>query len=128
MSKNKWLSIIAVVIYCGFIFYLSSLPGDSLPNLPASDKMIHFFLYLVLGLIFANFIYSLKFFTSRLKIIVITLVFTALYGLSDEVHQLFVAGRNFDFPDLLVDIIGGSSGGLIISHLYPHSQNLFKCD
>ena len=120
MSKNSWLRIIALVIYCAFIFYLSSLPGDSLPNLPASDKMIHFVLYLVLGLIFANFIYSLKFFTSRMKIMVITLTFTALYGLSDEIHQLFLAGRNFDLSDLLVDIIGGSSGGLLMSYLYPH--------
>ncbi len=128
MSKNKWLSVIVLFVYCGFLFYLSSLPGDSLPKLPAFDKIIHFFLYLVLGLIFTYFIYSLKFFTSRMKIMIITLAFTALYGLSDEIHQLFVPGRNFDFSDLLVDIIGGSSGGLIMSLLYPHSQNLFKSD
>jgi VanZ family protein len=124
MSKNSWFSIIALVAYCALIFYLSSLPGNSLPNLPVSDKIIHFFLYLGLGLLITYFFYSLKFFNSRLKIIMITSGFIALYGLSDEIHQLFVVGRDFDVLDLFVDIIGGFAGCLIMSYLYPHVQSI----
>jgi VanZ family protein len=124
MSKNNWLSIIGLVVYCALIFYLSSLPGDSMPDLPLSDKFFHFFLYLGLGLLFTYLFYGLKFFTSRLKIVLITLAFIALYGLSDEIHQLFVVGRNFDVLDLFVDIIGGLSGCLIMSYLYPHVQSV----
>jgi hypothetical protein len=120
MSKNNWLTLIGLVVYCTFIFYLSSLPGNSIPNLPVSDKVIHFFLYLGLGLLFTSLLYGLKFVSSRVKIAVITFAFIALYGLSDEIHQLFVVGRNFDLSDLLADIIGGSSGYLIMSYLYPH--------
>jgi VanZ family protein len=124
MSKNNWLIIIGLVLYCALIFYLSSLPGDSIPNFAVSDKIIHFFLYLGLGLISTHFLYGLKFSSSRVKIVVITLAFTALYGLSDEIHQLFVIGRNFDVLDLFVDIIGGFSGCLIMSYLYPRVQSI----
>ena len=59
----------------------------------------------------------------------ITLAFIALYGLSDEIHQLFVVGRNFDVLDLFVDTIGGLSGCLIMSYLYPNVQSiLLKID
>jgi VanZ family protein len=124
MRKNSWVSIIALVTYCALIFYLSSLPGNSIPNLPVSDKIIHFFLYLGLGLLITYFFYSLNFFTSRLKIIMITSGFIALYGLSDEIHQLFVVGRNFEVLDLCVDIIAGFSGCLIMSYLYPNVQSI----
>ena len=124
MSKNSWVSIITIAAYCALIFYLSSLPGNSIPNFPVSDKIIHFSLYLVLGLLITYFFYSLKFFNSRLKILVITWAFIALYGLSDEIHQLFVVGRNFEVLDLVVDIIGGSSGCLIMSYLYPNVQRI----
>jgi VanZ family protein len=124
MSKNNWLIIIGLVVYCALIFYFSSLHGDSIPNFPVSDKIIHFFLYLGLGLIFTYYLYRLKFSSSWVKIVVITLAFTALYGLSDEIHQLFVIGRNFDVLDLFVDIVGGFSGCLIMSYLYPHVQSI----
>jgi VanZ family protein len=124
MSKNNWLALIGLVVYCASIFYLSSLPGNSIPKLPVSDKLIHFFLYLGLGLLFTYVLYGLKFFTSRVKIAIITFAFIALYGLSDEIHQLFVVGRDFDVLDLFVDIIGGFSGCLIMSYLYPHVQSI----
>jgi VanZ family protein len=124
MSKNSWASIIIIAAYCALIFYLSSLPGNSIPNFQVSDKIIHFSLYLGLGLLITYFFYSLKVFNARLKIMVITLAFIAPYGLSDEIHQLFVVGRNFEVLDLVVDIIGGSSGFLIMSYLYPNVQRI----
>lgn len=54
----------------------------------------------------------------------ITSGLVALYGLSDEIHQLFVVGRNFEVLDLFVDILGGSSGCLIMSYLYPNVQRI----
>jgi VanZ family protein len=34
------------------------------------------------------------------------------YGASDEFHQLFVAYRNFDVFDLMMDFIGGTIGAI----------------
>lgn len=122
MKKHTWISGIWLVAYCGFIFYLSSLPGSSISFLPFSDKIKHFFLYLCLGSIFAYFLKNLK---SNLPWIILgitTFFFTVTYGLSDEIHQLFVPGRTFDLIDLLVDTIGGTSGGLLIIFLNEYTQ------
>jgi VanZ family protein len=40
----------------------------------------------------------------------LVLVFSALYGLSDEFHQLFVPRRQFDLKDLAADVAGGTIG------------------
>ena len=47
----------------------------------------------------------------------ITLCFGFLYALSDEVHQLFVPGRSFQFFDIFMDVCGvtlGCLGGIIL--------------
>jgi len=102
------------VVYCGFIFFLSSIPASSLPSLPISDKIIHFFLYLGFGLVFTYFVSNLKSASSRITMGIVTFFFITAYGLSDEIHQVFVPGRNFDMLDLLADAIGGIAGWLLI--------------
>jgi len=51
MTKQSWLGAIGLIVYSGFLFYLSSVPGSSIHNLPLSDKLLHFLLYLPFGLI-----------------------------------------------------------------------------
>ncbi len=36
------------------------------------------------------------------------------YAFSDELHQLFIPGRNGAIADVFLDTIGGSVGGLIV--------------
>ena len=45
------------------------------------------------------------------------LITATLYGLSDEIHQIFVPGRQFCIYDLLADAIGAIMGVLIASIL-----------
>lgn len=60
MRKKVWISAIMLVLYSGFIFYLSSVPGDSVPHPVISDKMAHFLLYSGLGFLFAFLLDSLE--------------------------------------------------------------------
>ena len=61
MSKHLWLGAIGLVVYSGFIFFLSSIPSNQIPSgLPLPDKLLHFFLYAGLGLIFAYFLNNLQ--------------------------------------------------------------------
>ncbi len=51
--------------------------------------------------------------------------FSALYGVTDEIHQYFVPTRWCTFPDVVTDIAGGITGVLIFlvcARLYfePH--------
>ena len=44
------------------------------------------------------------------RAVVMAVVISTLYGVSDEYHQLFVPGRSFDVFDMLADLIGSVVG------------------
>ncbi|SHE23773.1 hypothetical protein BPUTEOMOX_1817 [methanotrophic endosymbiont of Bathymodiolus puteoserpentis (Logatchev)] len=50
-----------------------------------------------------------------------SLIFTSLYGASDEWHQSFVPGRMSDTQDWLADTLGGV---LFLSIYYYYRQNI----
>lgn len=45
---------------------------------------------------------------------VLVLMISFLYGLSDEFHQWFIPGRSATLGDVLADTLGGGSGGLLL--------------
>ncbi len=103
----------AALLYMGGIFYLSSIPGQDLPlpHFPFADKVAHGITYFGLGVLIA-FRSGL---TARLlgnevlhwtKGGWIAPAVGVLYGLLDEIHQLFTPNRTFDLKDLAVDIAG----------------------
>jgi VanZ family protein len=103
----------AALLYMGGIFYLSSIPGEELPlpQFPLSDKLAHFITYFGLGVLIA-FRSGL---TAKLlgKQVLhwtkggwIAPTVGILYGLFDEIHQLYTPNRTFDFKDLAVDVAG----------------------
>lgn len=114
MRKRPWLGGMGVVVYFGLIFLLSSIPGSSLPSLPLSDKTIHFLLYMGFGLVLTYFLSNLKPTSSRIAMGIVTFFFITAYGLSDEIHQVFVPGRDFDMLDLFADATGGITGWLLV--------------
>lgn len=102
-----WLPVVA---YMAFIFLLSSISNP--PALPdGSDKGLHTLLYSGLGLLFAR---ALAGGWDRVtpRIIIATVGFAALYGVSDEVHQYFNPPRNVEFLDVVADTIGGGLGSV----------------
>lgn len=114
MRKNAWLRAIVLLAYMGFIFILSSIPGREVPSVLSSyDKLIHFSLYLILGLIFTYFLTGLKSGLAQIIVGFATFFFIAIYGLSDEVHQTFTPGRNFKVLDIVTDVLGGTTGWLL---------------
>lgn len=74
-------------------------------------KMAHFTEFLILGLFFYHAFY--RSFLKRMP--VISFLCTALYAVSDEVHQIFVPGRACQFRDMLIDSAGALLGILLIS-------------
>lgn len=90
------------------IFILSSIPGSALP--PGRYSTLgHFTLYFVLGaLVFAALDGDLR--SRALSAIAIA----SAYGVSDELHQLFVPGRCADPIDWLVDTLGALTAIVLI--------------
>ena len=49
-----------------------------------------------------------EFFSKPSTVIIVSLCYSSLYGLSDEWHQSFVPGRVADYKDWLADTLGAS--------------------
>lgn len=104
-----------VILYAGFIFYLSSIsqpPGRYF--FPQQDKIIHIAEYLVFALLLTRAIKN-TYRLSDFRLFLVVVLLTLLYGLSDEFHQMFVPMRTSEMADAIADGLGGILGaGLII--------------
>jgi len=71
-------------------------------------KSAHIFLYFVLGILTANLLVAYKI---RANLVyVYSLAFVFVYAITDEIHQLFVAGRSGEVRDVLIDTVAGAVG------------------
>ena len=100
----RFLPMLAVM---ASIFFLSHTPGDNLPSaINGLDKICHAVAYGVLTL---SCLYALTpWFRHRSfrQLASAALLFSLLFGASDEFHQLFIANRSADWRDLVADAIG----------------------
>jgi len=94
----------------GLIFYLSSLPGSSLPT-GIPDVIPHAGEYLLLAL---AVVYAFRGVRAKrfAAFMIILLLFLAA---ADEAHQYFVPGRHCSWLDLLYDF-AGIGAGLALGH------------
>ena len=72
------------------------------------DKVIHFIEYGTLSFLF---FFSLRKSIPAFKIKsadVLAIMFSGLYGVSDEVHQYYVPGREFSIGDMAANLIGAA--------------------
>jgi len=92
------------VLYMGLIFILSSFPPPmELPSFSFADKLAHLLEYGVL----ASLIYfALKKSRASVHPIFIPFLIASLYGVSDELHQYFVPGRDADLLDAVANGVG----------------------
>ena len=93
------------LFYAVLIFLMSSIPGGELPDLPffSFDKIVHAIEFGLFGmLLFRAFRYPL----SLPHPYILTLAVGIPYAALDEIHQLFVPGRNCDIYDFYMDVLG----------------------
>ncbi len=113
--------------YCMLIFSSSSIPAiPVLPQVPHLDKLIHVFLYGGLASIIGAGLRKAEHNYSGTMLFIIPVGFSVLYGVSDEVHQLFVEGRSFDTGDIAADAIGAAIAALAIPYLYQKKSRQAK--
>lgn len=82
-------------------------------------KCAHAFLYCVLAILTTEAWTQPSKTTTSLKNYLLPLCICILYAISDECHQLFIAGRSGEVRDVLVDT-SGALVGLAIHYLYHH--------
>lgn len=109
--------------YMLVIFTLSSFSNPPQPGIikPVSDTFKHFLEYLLFGfLLLISFKSTGK---TRKNAFLLAVVAASFYGITDEVHQLFVAGRTASFLDVIADSAGGIFGAF--TSFFCHKK-LFK--
>src|SRR5699024_4650042 len=131
----KLLSWAAPVIWMAIIFYLSHQPSAASNELSSGlteviinkiktiapdrefnieafhhyvRKNAHFFAYLLLGVLVLHALRSSNILGYRG--IIAALLICVQYAASDEIHQLFIAGRSGEVRDVLIDSAGASTG------------------
>jgi VanZ family protein len=112
--NKKSLAWTAVSLYAVLIFIGSSVPGDRLGlDPPGLDKLLHVIEYMILScLLFPALRLTLS--TKRETVFWAVAVGGSLYGLTDEVHQIFVPLRQFDILDITCDISGSFLGSYVL--------------
>lgn len=107
-NKISWLIVILIAI---FIFYVSSLSFETAPLGGFGWKTIayHFLVFFFLGFFLLISIIKGK----KTNLFILPIIIAILYGISDEVHQLFVPNRAFTIPDILTNFAGILFAGLI---------------
>jgi hypothetical protein len=100
---QRWL---LVLIYAGAVFAVSALPGDSVPHLGVSDKLLHATEFGILTFLLCRALRAHLPTRSHYFIMVVSILATIGYGVIDEAHQLLVAGRTTDVADLVADSLG----------------------
>ncbi|MCL2136527.1 MAG: VanZ family protein [Coriobacteriia bacterium] len=94
------------------IFVMSSLPGSFYPPHPEYlNIMVHLAAYCLLA---ALLTFSFNSPARKLWIAgLLAIILASVYGVSDEVHQYFVPGRNTDVFDWLTDTAGAIIGAAV---------------
>jgi VanZ family protein len=113
----RHLSLLLALIWMAVIFYMSHQPTLDTPAFfEHQDKIMHAGAYGLLAiLILGSMSLPLSGYTRRQAWL--SALLASLYGISDEFHQSFVAGRSPEFSDWLADALGALLAAMLIAQL-----------
>lgn len=105
---KRYLPIVPALSYMGLIYFLSCRPSpELLTDWPVflGMKLLHLLEY---GFLSFLWLWGLGRSTRwpLLRLIVVAVSITFLWGVSDEIHQYFVPGRSARAADALTDLVG----------------------
>jgi VanZ family protein len=112
----KLFDFTSLFLYCLLIYWLSDQPSLPTPKwFEHQDKLHHAGAYFMMGLLAWRCCKQL--FSSTIILALVSLSFCSLYGISDEWHQSFVAGRTADIADWAADTVGAGLATLLLYKL-----------
>ena len=97
------------ILWAFLIFLASSISNISLPDLEfiSSDKVIHLVVYFILCVLLHRALSYQRVFPRIARwSLACAVLFSILYGVSDEFHQSFVPNRDASIYDLAADSVG----------------------
>lgn len=110
MTPKKLIYWLPAVLYMALIFYMSSNPApEAIRRVPIyfDIKIVHIVEYAVLSLLY---FFALDR-TAKIPLtwkLIYSIALAFLYGLTDELHQVFVPARSAKLIDAFADLIGAA--------------------
>ena len=90
------------------IFALSSIPRPLPPpmGVKVADKLYHFLEFFIFGLLLARAFLNIASRGKEHKAVLVAVALGIFWGVVDEIHQVFVPGRDASFLDVVADAVG----------------------
>jgi len=133
-SFRDKLKIILLLVWLAIIYFFSTLPGGGTPAdflTGVARKIAHLVEFALLMFLFYK-VLRLSFKETFSQAVLIGIACSVLYAMSDEFHQLFVAGRFGTFRDVIIDSFGilVMAGLIYLEHEhqlnFPHKRHIVK--
>lgn len=104
--------------WCALILAASSVSLRTDAELPrGSDKAAHLFEYGVLGFLAARAVHLTRARGSLAAAVLLGALLAFAWGVSDEIHQMFVPDRAAEWTDLAADAVGALAGAGLLGAL-----------
>ena len=104
MSGTRW---IPVALWTGVILTGTSVPSVPGPAVPGLDKVGHFAMYAVLGLLTAR---AVRGGAATPRALLAALAAIAMFAAADEWHQQLIPSRSAEVADWFADVTGATVG------------------
>jgi VanZ family protein len=110
-NRIKYLLKLPALLAAGAIWIASSQSVVPRPRgIPGFDKALHLTAYAGLAVALALWYSREQWRTRRFQRVVLIVLIASLYGISDEIHQYFVPGRDCSVWDWIADVLGAVLG------------------
>ena len=107
------------VFCCSLIYYSSSISDfPEVDTFVPPDKIMHLLVYAILAILTLLAFHKWSGGFIKRYCFILAMLFCVAYGISDEWHQSFVAGREPDIVDLAFDVVGIGIVGLVYRIYY----------
>ncbi|MCL5030931.1 MAG: VanZ family protein [Bacteroidetes bacterium] len=119
LEKHKTrLVYLPLIIYWLILLIATSLPGSDMPDIHVSDKIEHFTGYAILTILITfTLLVQSKYKIVKEKAYLATMIIVSVYAALDELHQLFIPGRDCDIFDWTTDFLAACFGILVVYSL-----------
>ena len=109
------------LVWALLIFSFSALPANPVTEIQWKDflfkKSLHITFYGVLTILFYRSFRGSK--IEKKKAALYSILFTILYGISDEYHQSLTPGRDPQMRDVIFDAIGSFAAIYLLKNILP---------
>ena len=124
---NKYLRWLITAAYALVISYLSITPQSGLPSFSYMDKLLHFVAYAGLGFL-CVWALSFSITASWRSIIFVAVCIATLYGILNEIVQMYIPTRSTEFLDALANGAGAVVGAFFAMYISRAYERIMARD